>query len=309
MQESQTVLQHHRAKPTGIVCRRCHSKNVVMSRYRGIEELIASVLPCNICRCVDCYSRFWVVESLFAKTKRVWVWGFLVFLSVAIALLTIKLSEENANLSRTAALIPQFEQHEAAKPEVSSDPVKVSLNEVLSDADAEITKNEDRLLEVAVSQSDDRTQLSDAKLKSVERSIAQKESLERLEQAIIEDKDALESLLKVDMNYRVERWRDSWQSGLADYYLDFYSNNFQPSSGLPLNEWVEQRKKRINPDKKIKIELSNFDVSFSQDMKEAVMKFDQLYSSHTYSEKSRKQLVWIKETDEWKIVSETELNN
>ena len=188
MQESQTVLQHHRVKPTGIVCRRCHSKNVVMSRYRGIEELIASVLPCNICRCVDCYSRFWVVESLFAKTKRVWVWGFLVFLSVAIALLTIKLFEENVNLNRTAALIPQFDQYEVTPSEVGSDPVKVSLNEVLSDTDTEIINNEDRLLEVAASQSDDRTQLSDAKLKSVERSIVQQESLERLEQLLLKIK-------------------------------------------------------------------------------------------------------------------------
>jgi len=122
-----------------------------------------------------------------------------------------------------------------------------------------------------------------------------------------EDKAALESLLKSDMNDRLERWRDAWQTGLADYYLDFYSENFQPSGNLTLAEWVEQRKFRISPDKAIKIQLSNFEISFSNEMNLSTVLFDQQYSSQGYSERSRKKTIWVKEESEWKIISEAQV--
>ena len=180
---------------------------------------------------------------------------------------------------------------------------------MLSDVRTAPVDDDGRLFELATGQSEDPVLLNNAKTQSQRSSVAQQKNLERLEKAIDEDKGALESLVKVELNYRVERWSEMWQSGLVDYYLGFYSKDFQPNKGLSFDAWVEQRKKRINPEKKIEIKLSSFDVSFSNDMKRSVMIFDQLYSSHSYSEKSRKKLVWVKEADEWKIVSETELSN
>lgn len=309
MQESQTIGQHYNGRVVDTICQRCRSNKVVISRHRGAESFIASVFPCNKCRCVECYRRFWVYESLTASPRRLFTWGFLVFLAVAATLLSVQSSEKDGSLNRTAKLIPHFDQGELTASDEGVKPTQLVLNDVLSDADSQSVNHKDELLEAAVSQAGNADLLSNAKLKSAESSIAQQESLERLEQAVVEDSKALESLLKVDMNYRVEQWRSAWQSGLADYYLEFYSKSFQPRRGLAFNEWVEQRKKRIRPDKKINLNLSGFNVSFSEGMKKTVMTFEQIYSSHGYSETSRKQLVWVKEGDEWKIISETELKN
>jgi len=313
MHDNQTVMLQTRRRPVDGVCPRCESPNIVESRHKGLDFWIVCVFPTNVYRCVECYSRFWMSESLFANGKRLLFWCAVVFMAVIAVFLKLQLDAQSSTLNRTAQFIPQFEQ---AEEEVETELVSTDtpVTAVLSDSgvveDNEQTEQEQaiELADVKVESVEEATRLAELNEQSEQVQEIQKSNAKRLEKAVSNDTQALASLLKIDMNYRVERWRSAWESGFIDYYLDFYSSQFKPSNGLNLDQWVAQRKLRIKPEKKIDIELSNFDVSFSDKLQKSTVTFDQFYRSANYSERSRKQLVWVKEDDGWHIVSETELN-
>lgn len=129
----------------------------------------------------------------------------------------------------------------------------------------------------------------------------------RLQQTIATEQDELQSLLKVDINFRIDQWRKAWEVGFVDDYLSFYSEQFTPASELEREQWVAQRKQRIRPSKKIDLVMDNFDVVFASDNTVSTVSFDQRYRSGRYVESSRKQLVLHKQQQEWKIMSETEV--
>ncbi|MBX2846875.1 MAG: hypothetical protein KTR16_01035 [Acidiferrobacterales bacterium] len=117
------------------------------------------------------------------------------------------------------------------------------------------------------------------------------------------DPQELRSLLKVDINYMIEQWRQAWEAGDSETYLSFYSTQFIPSDKLSYEQWREQRKSMVVPSKKITLSLSNFDVMLDDLNKQSIVSFDQLYSASAYSDTSRKQLTLIKD-EEWQIVAE-----
>lgn len=119
--------------------------------------------------------------------------------------------------------------------------------------------------------------------------------------------EELRSLLKIDINFMIETWRMSWQSGDSDTYLSLYSPDFTPVDGQSRQEWQQQRKRRVTPTHEINIELSNFEVELDDANQQAVVSFDQNFSSNSTTENSRKQLTLIKE-NQWLIVSELTVN-
>jgi len=151
-------------------------------------------------------------------------------------------------------------------------------------------------------------EINDVKNQSQQISDTIKSSIERLESAFVEDQKALVSLLKIDINHTIESWRKAWQSGAEKKYFSHYSNNFKPSNFLPLKEWRLERAERISSANNIEVNLSDFDVSFTDDNKRAVALFTQSYFSKKYAEVSRKKLVLVNEQDEWKIVLERDVN-
>lgn len=315
MHENQTVMQKHRRRSVEGVCRRCDSHNIVGSRHRGIEGWVATILPMDVYRCVECYSRFWMSEPMFASGKRVAFWSSLLLLVVLGVFLRLQLTAQTSVLNRTAEFIPQFDNSEQTfvanhVEEQDFDSFQTPVTAVLSDSGIEESPSLNTLAHLQTVDSElesEPVELSELRPQSSSVENRQKSSVARLEKAVVNDTAALASLLKVDMNYRVERWRGAWESGLADYYLTFYSDTFKPENGLDYKLWVVQRNARVKPEKKIKIELSNFSVSFSEKLQKSTVIFDQHYRSANYSELSRKSLVWVKEEAGWRIVSETQL--
>lgn len=129
----------------------------------------------------------------------------------------------------------------------------------------------------------------------------------KLEQTMSAERAELESLLKVDIGYHVENWRKAWQAGDFERYLSFYSKQFKPRNDLSFSQWRELRKQRVIPTKKIALKLANFKVEFSNGYNQSTVSFDQSYAAGTYQDTSRKQLLLVKEKQEWRIVSETEI--
>jgi len=151
--------------------------------------------------------------------------------------------------------------------------------------------------------------LSHAKASAKQAEQANIQNQARLQQSVAAEQNELQSLLKVDINFRIDQWRKAWEMGFVDDYLNFYSLAFTPVSELSREQWIAQRKQRIRPGKNIDLVMDNFDVVFSVDNSVGTVSFDQVYKSGLYVESSRKQLVLRKEQQEWKIVSETEISD
>ena len=103
----------------------------------------------------------------------------------------------------------------------------------------------------------------------------------------------------------VSQWAISWSR--MDYlsYTGFYKKNYSPKSWITHENWLSDRKKRLNKDY-IKVEVLDIQVESIDDSKVNVY-FNQTYESNTYSDKTRKQLVFHKIQNEWKIVKEETL--
>lgn len=96
-------------------------------------------------------------------------------------------------------------------------------------------------------------------------------------------------------------WLKVWQDKNVDSYLSFYSRDFK-ASGLSPAEWKKARMESLRKNDQIKIEVSDIHMKKNRDTVE--MSFIQDYQSKNYSDVSDKTLVWKKEGDHWKIISE-----
>ena len=287
------------------VCPSCSSQSVFLSEYRGMEGIITVFLPCNIYRCLDCNNRYWAYQPFFANPSRMWGLVSVTFLMLVLGFLFFQPDISQDHLSRKAEYISTFEtdDNEEAFRQVgkmSSEPVTAAL----SDSNIDV---EEPSVEPLVKLSKSKREVIGAKQQSEKINSVSKANIERLEFAVVEDEQALVSLLKVDINYAIESWRKAWQSGDVDSYLSSYGENFTPDKGVDYQTWKSQRRARVSSSKKIELLLSEFDVSFKKQNQEVVVTFTQAYSSPTYSDISRKKLVLENQQSSWKIISEQQI--
>ena len=153
-----------------------------------------------------------------------------------------------------------------------------------------------------------RRQLDQAKQVSETAETVITERQKHLDKVLAPNLEELKSLAKVEINYQIDQWRNAWSNGLVEQYLVFYSDEFVPSGGQDLQQWRDQRRTRINPDRGIFVELRNFDVSFNTDLDRATVYLEQDYRAANYAEVSQKQIIFAKEGTAWRIVLEEQLS-
>ena len=96
----------------------------------------------------------------------------------------------------------------------------------------------------------------------------------------------------------VEEWKNYWSSKNIRGFMSFYHKNF------PDKKNFEDNKRRIfGKEQFIEIDISN--VESEAKSSSIVVRFTQRYSSKSFSDTSRKELIWTNTEDGWKIVSET----
>jgi hypothetical protein len=110
------------------------------------------------------------------------------------------------------------------------------------------------------------------------------------------------SLWKDRKAAQLEKWAIAWSLMNLDSYFSFYSNHFKPNNGLSLNRWKFNRKNRLNKPY-IRVKPSNFRINFYSCTKAKVI-FDQYYETKGYKDNTRKQLLFEKDSDGWKILEE-----
>jgi len=103
----------------------------------------------------------------------------------------------------------------------------------------------------------------------------------------------------------VDTWRRAWESKDMPRYFRAYADAFKPFSQgkrWTLREWKKYKKRVISDKKYIKIVLH--DMHVSQKGSRAFVQFQQEFTSNNYSSRDDKDLIFLKQTDGWKIVQE-----
>lgn len=151
-------------------------------------------------------------------------------------------------------------------------------------------------------------QLAQAKAAAAAAERFNQEKQSRLDVVLNEDAGELASLAKVEISYLLAQWRDAWAAGNTHLYMSFYSDHFVPENEQSLSQWQTKRRNRVIPSKTADIILSNYHVSFEDDLKISMVELDQHYTSGSYDDRSRKKLIFAKEALGWKLIAETTLH-
>lgn len=157
---------------------------------------------------------------------------------------------------------------------------------------------------LTISSEDEAAQLAQAKAAATAAERFNREKQSRLNVVLNEDAGELESLAKVEISYLLKQWQDAWAAGNTNLYMSFYSDNFVPENKQSLSQWQAKRRNRVIPSKSADITLSNFQVSFEDNLNTGVVELDQHYKSGKYNDRARKKLVFAKESLGWKLVAE-----
>ena len=98
-------------------------------------------------------------------------------------------------------------------------------------------------------------------------------------------------------------WADAWSNKDFKRYLAVYSEKFQPQQFPSRDAWVANRKPRVTRPDMISVKVSDIRVkSLPQDRAEVT--FRQRYEAGSTKLNSVKTLIWVKESDGWKIFRE-----
>jgi murein L,D-transpeptidase YafK len=97
-------------------------------------------------------------------------------------------------------------------------------------------------------------------------------------------------------------WVDRWQAKDLEAYISSYDETFQ-SRGMDLRAWQEHHDRLNRKYNRLKIKISNLQVSMLAEDK-ALVTFEQLYWADDYRDKGLKKLLLVKMGAEWKIKEE-----
>ena len=86
-------------------------------------------------------------------------------------------------------------------------------------------------------------------------------------------------------------------------YLGAYAPSFVPSGGGSRASWAAERRARIMPRSRIKVEVTDLSIHVNGDR--ATARFRQQYNSDNLNSSSRKTLEMVKAGNRWLIVRET----
>lgn len=101
----------------------------------------------------------------------------------------------------------------------------------------------------------------------------------------------------------LQRWVRSWGEGDIETYLSLYSVSRSPSDDMSRETWVQNRRERIGPDKRIEIDLKLESLGL-EDSGLFDIVFDQHYRSANYEDVVKKRLFLIREAGELRIWKE-----
>jgi outer membrane protein, adhesin transport system len=105
------------------------------------------------------------------------------------------------------------------------------------------------------------------------------------------------------VSQRLLDWVDSWSTKDVTRYVSFYSPQFKPA-GVSRDRWFANRTALLKKAGPIELKISNVQRrSVSADLVET--RFDQVYTSPNFKDRTQKTLLWRRSGTEWYIVKES----
>ena len=102
---------------------------------------------------------------------------------------------------------------------------------------------------------------------------------------------------------RVKAWAAAWASRDVSAYLDFYSARFDPDGDRSRATWESMRRRLVGKPGPISVRVDELEVR-PVGPDRVVTEFRQRYSSTDYRDVVVKQLEWVREGGQWRILSE-----
>lgn len=313
------------------VCPKCGATKVAKSRAYRSDRIVMKLLRRRPYRCLRCYNRFWHAEfvSTGARRRRTWtilgvfILAFLLFIffggfgfsadwlqnnSTTISspqntrttnewLRNQVKSSDGQARQRKLIEVSGFQPPRSAKPEIQQ-----LFQAGLSHRKIKGKLGAAKVLAVNTLEPDTSEPLEENQIAPTDLKDANAEPQQA--EKSLSDRDRLEA----DIQSMLEQWRRAWENGDSERYLEFYSHNFRPASGIPLERWQQQRIERVIPSKRIRLGLRNISIAYEDDQGVAVVSFTQDYYSANYTDTTRKQMRLSKIANRWYIVTEQELS-
>lgn len=104
----------------------------------------------------------------------------------------------------------------------------------------------------------------------------------------------------------ISLWAGAWSAQLIDPFIDFYSESYLSPNFSSREEWVENRRIRIEGPDYIRIRLFDFEL-IEANSNLAVVRFTLIYERPGYSDSTYKELELVNQEGEWKISNETNI--
>lgn len=105
---------------------------------------------------------------------------------------------------------------------------------------------------------------------------------------------------------QVRAWASLWSDKDLIGYLSMYSREFIGQGGENFGQWARTRRAPLTKPGPISVQVDNFNTTVINN-DEVQVSFDQDYNSSNYSDRVRKQLVFTRENQTWKIIKEVTL--
>ena len=109
---------------------------------------------------------------------------------------------------------------------------------------------------------------------------------------------------EAEIRAALQRWAEAWSAQDLDTYFAAYSDDFEPADELTLQQWRALRVRRITGPERIRVQLSQIEISLDDDDR-AVAHFEQDYESDRYQDDVRKTITLQRGPAGWLIRSET----
>ncbi|MFP8965959.1 TolC family outer membrane protein [Pokkaliibacter sp. CJK22405] len=99
-------------------------------------------------------------------------------------------------------------------------------------------------------------------------------------------------------------WQTAWEGKDINAYIAQYTDDFAPANQTHA-QWVKERTSRLAYPKWIKVEIGDPQISVMGDR--AVVRFSQHYTANHYEDNVMKELMMVRQGDQWKIAEEMSL--
>jgi hypothetical protein len=119
--------------------------------------------------------------------------------------------------------------------------------------------------------------------------------------------DRQRARVEQELQETISLWAGAWAAQLTEPYIGYYTSTYYPPNFDSRDEWVEDRRERIESPESIQIRLLDFELLEAGPLL-AIVRFTLMYSRPGYSDRTDKELELIWVGGSWRISREKNIS-